>query len=476
MAIDSPVSVAVSVDEYHELLKNLTKDRELVKKLRKEAQEKDRVHELEVQRLQNRVRELENSAKWMLDKTRELEAALSGRGEVRDLKKQLQHAKKVIADFVAKERSESPFESDPETYQEIIRDARATVKGKSRIVPHGPSSSTGTSQSSQRTPRPQAANTVGPSRAQRSSSSSDHILSPMSITTARGTPLTRLSEASPSPLPVIAQDEYVEAQETQPWLDEESSSASSVGSPSYSGRPRPRGSRKSITTTSGSYIESIDWMFSPASISVSNGPYSLSDLRAKLELSTQKFQRLQTLETEEGVGMRLQIVRQQSQDEAIAFLYKPIWNEKCERGREFETAELHLIDWASQDQCEQVSDYLGRRGIGHQDSPTSAKKLHVFSFPSNEEEGKGWWYIGAMHWQQVSIPPKVLTLNSKELKKLAKHLSERSQFPYQRIRDMLNEEELEQFTIKMTPLSQEVAEDFCVSVLGVAEGSSLGSG
>lgn len=88
--------------QYQELLRRLSKDRELVKKLRNEAALKDKLHKEELEELQGRVLRAENSAKWVADRNRELEARLEGRDEVRALEKKLQHALKVIVDLVAK--------------------------------------------------------------------------------------------------------------------------------------------------------------------------------------------------------------------------------------------------------------------------------------------------------------------------------------------------------------------------------------
>lgn len=113
--------------------------------------------------------------------------------------------------------------------------------------------------------------------------SSVYALSPVSVTTARGTPLGTLPAASPPQ--TDGQEEYAEAQESQSWLEEDTSSVSSI----RSNRSKSKGSRKkSITTASGSYVESIDWVFIPASVSVSNGPYSLEVLQTKLDISVQK--------------------------------------------------------------------------------------------------------------------------------------------------------------------------------------------
>ena len=64
--------------------------------MEKEAQEKDRAHKLEVDRLQGRIRELENSTKWIH------EATQSGRAEIQALKNKLRHAMDVIVDLVGK--------------------------------------------------------------------------------------------------------------------------------------------------------------------------------------------------------------------------------------------------------------------------------------------------------------------------------------------------------------------------------------
>lgn len=138
--------------------------------------------------------------------------------------------------------------------------------------------------------------------------------------------------------------------------------------------------------------------------------------------------------SKEGIGLRLQIVRREEQDD-VAFVYQPLWNEKCERGREVETAELCLIDWMPQDTHTSSSKYLAKRGVGHSDLSMPLKRLHVFSFPSQQSEVRfpfvrlplhdvdnpssamqeraGWWYIGAMDWEQVIIPPRIPTLKKK---------------------------------------------------------------
>jgi hypothetical protein len=63
---------------------------------------KDKLHREEVEELKARVLEAQNSAKWMADRNRELEVKLKGREEVHALRKDLQHAKKIIRDFVDK--------------------------------------------------------------------------------------------------------------------------------------------------------------------------------------------------------------------------------------------------------------------------------------------------------------------------------------------------------------------------------------
>jgi hypothetical protein len=63
---------------------------------------KDKLHREEVEELKARVLEAQNSAKWMAVRNRELELKLEGRQEVHALKKKLQHAKKIIRDFVDK--------------------------------------------------------------------------------------------------------------------------------------------------------------------------------------------------------------------------------------------------------------------------------------------------------------------------------------------------------------------------------------
>ncbi|KAH6915057.1 hypothetical protein BKA70DRAFT_1257861 [Coprinopsis sp. MPI-PUGE-AT-0042] len=467
MAIDSPSSV--SVDEYQELLRRLSKDKELVKKLQDQAIQKDILHKEEVEELQGRVLRAENSAKWMAERNKELEAQLEGREDVQALEKKLQHAMKVIMDLVAKERSSDSnlYDSDPDLYQEILSDARSRNKGKGRVVRHDTPSS-GTSQSSQRTPRP--ASTARPPSTQGSPALSAQMLSPMTVSTSKGTPLSRLSEASSPPTPADGQEEYAEAQESQPWLEEVSSSASSMSSHRSS---RPSRSRKSITTASGACVQSIDWVYIPASAPASAGPYPLEDLQTKLGISSKKFQGLKTLESMEGIGIRLQIVRR-SRDIPLVFVYKPIWYEKAERGRDIDPLELCLIDWAREGACEMTSDYLEKRGIGHEESE-SPVTFHVFCYPSNGED-RGWWYIGAMNWQQVIFPPLVPTLERKGSKKLIKHLSERSQLPYTDIEEMFSQGDLKQMTIKMVPQDKSIAINFCESVLGVDAGSSTGSG
>lgn len=83
----------------------------------------------------------------------------------------------------------------------------------------------------------------------------------------------------------------------------------------------------------------------------------------------------------EGIGTRLLLIKR-TRRVRLAFLYKPIWYEKCERGQEIDPSELCLIDWASQGGCDMTSDYLQKRDIGYEDSD-SPITLHVFCYPSN---------------------------------------------------------------------------------------------
>ena len=94
-----------------------------------------------------------------------------------------------------------------------------------------------------------------------------------------------------------------------------------------------------------------------------------------------------------------------------------------------------LIDWMPQDTHTSSSKYLAKRGVGHSDLSMPLKRLHVFSFPSKQsevrflfirrqvhdldnissamQEREGWWYIGAMDWEQVIIRPRIPTLKKK---------------------------------------------------------------
>jgi hypothetical protein len=133
----------------------------------------------------------------------------------------------------------------------------------------------------------------------------------------------------------------------------------------------------------------------------------------------------------QGIGARLVLVPR-SRGVRLAFVYKPIWFEKSESGQVIDPSELCLIDWATKAGRETTSDYLKKRKIGYEESD-SPELLHVFCYPSNgvrhvrsslyhadkrflrnlAQEELGWWYIGAMNWQQVIIPPAFPTLRRK---------------------------------------------------------------
>ncbi|TFK28890.1 hypothetical protein FA15DRAFT_664985 [Coprinopsis marcescibilis] len=347
--------------KHDQLIKNLNRDAELAQELQVYELEKDN----EIQRLNDLLNRTKNSVKWLTLRIQELESTTNG--DVQALERKYRHALRLIRDLIH-ERDHSRLdpqsgldEFDEALYNEVLEEAKQkSSKGKQKAKHPDTNSSISTSRSSQGTARP----SPRPSPAPPSSLPRDRLL-PLS-------PTSTSLRKSPEP------EESVEAQAAlPPWAPDSGSVAESSSTMSLSHRI--------ITSRSGHSRSAVYWKDCPKHIGLDgeycSGTYSWEHLRRILKISDSKFESLKSLELEQGGGMRLQICKLGDPNRSLAaFLYHPIWYETYST-RDDLVEEMHVIEWATGDQCEKNKNYLRKRGVFEQLTEASPV-LQVFVNPS----------------------------------------------------------------------------------------------
>ncbi|EFI27674.1 hypothetical protein CC1G_14599 [Coprinopsis cinerea okayama7 len=439
--------------EYQRLIDSLTEDKERVKRLQQQAVEREETHRREIQEHRNR-------AKWLAVRNNELE-------------KRLKHAMKVIVDLQEEKERTDPESSldelDEEVYRSILTEAQKLVKMKAKNRAQSSTSSSARNspaQTSDRTPRPSGTpRGAGPSRLACSQNPAS-ILSPVNVSIPRETPLNSHLNPPASSQPKSEPDEFEEAFESHPWLPSSHAETQTERPPAtYTPNQTIRSRysfRKSIATSTSSAKSTIFWDCCPFNDVAEFFDWEM--LKERLDLTEGKVESLRKMENP-GLGLRVKIVTVK-EAYRVAFIYRPVWYESRSAGLEG----IYLVDWCLPREAKQTTSYLRKRGVREELSEQSPI-LHVVVYVHDDEErdATGWWYIGAMKWQEV------------HLEKAAEHLSERGNGSPSKdeIVSMFEQGTLAQISIKMVlPENRtEISRQFRLPVFGTPGGgrSSLSS-